>query len=489
MNIIDIAKLAVLVVLFLSSVVICRPIVDFSSSSAADFDDNNAIGLNAIELPPYPAAAASVLSPYRMEFSHQRVKKNNNGGVRHQKKKGKSRMVCPPAAVEAADEKSHWIRNTCFGGFVTVVSDGSGRHRSRAVARLEGISKYDTEAAFVKETCYDVDAGPLSSEVITRLYHAKSRRYICFNKKGKIRTVTRRRAEKMGAQCMFREHYAVESKGKQTVQYVSLHRPEWLLGFNGRKRRLEQTTPEGDKIALARSFSSGKRVTEDRCDFLFSTGEYTERDVRDDWGGLFDLIENHVEVEEDEEDITTRTASRSGGLGSSGGKTKKDKEATSAAGGLGGGDGRVTGDIGSALDAVVELAEDLLHNDKKTQDDESVEEPMQSRAGSIPKDWESDFESSKEEEERISTHSRRRIRRHRRRRRQRNEGNLPTSHVARKKDNLPATNLQTAGSPPSGRSDSGRSPAGRRLRRRRHGTRKRLRDSPDSRLREGASRR
>ena len=240
---------------------------------------------------------------------------------------------------------------------------------------------------------------------------------------------------------------------------------------------------------LFRSFSSGKRVTEDRCDFLFSTGEYTERDVRDDWGGLFDLIENHVEVAEDGEDITTRTASRSGGLGSSGGKTKKDKEATSAAGGLGGGDGRVTGgDIGSALDAVVELAEDLLHNDKKTQDDESVEEPMQSRAGSIPKDWESDFESSKEEEERISTHSRRRIRRHRRRR-QRNEGNLPTSHVARKKDNLPATNLQTAGSPPSGRSDSGRSPAGRRLRRRRHGTRKRLRDSPDSRLREGASRR
>ena len=44
-------------------------------------------------------------------------------------------------------------------------------------------------AAFVKETCYDEEAGPLSSEVITRLYHAESRRYICFNKKGKIRTV------------------------------------------------------------------------------------------------------------------------------------------------------------------------------------------------------------------------------------------------------------------------------------------------------------
>ena len=50
---------------------------------------------------------------------------------------------------------------------------------------------------------------------------------------------------------MFLER-AVESEGKQTVQYASLHRPEWLLGFNGRKRRLE-TTPQGDKIALARS--------------------------------------------------------------------------------------------------------------------------------------------------------------------------------------------------------------------------------------------
>ena len=55
----------------------------------------------------------------------------------------------------------------------------------------------------------------------------------------------------MGRQCMFLER-AVESEGKQTVQYASLHRPEWLLGFNGRKRRLE-TTPQGDKIALARS--------------------------------------------------------------------------------------------------------------------------------------------------------------------------------------------------------------------------------------------
>ena len=58
----------------------------------------------------------------------------------------------------------------------------------------------------------------------------------------------------MGAQCMFRERPSSESAlgTPQTVQYVSLRRPKWLLGFNGRRRRLEQT-PDGDDIALARS--------------------------------------------------------------------------------------------------------------------------------------------------------------------------------------------------------------------------------------------
>ena len=59
----------------------------------------------------------------------------------------------------------------------------------RPLHSLTPHSSFIIAAEIVKETCYDVDAGPLSSEVITRLYHAKSRRYICFNKKGKIRTV------------------------------------------------------------------------------------------------------------------------------------------------------------------------------------------------------------------------------------------------------------------------------------------------------------
>ena len=71
----SIAKLAVLVVLFLSSVAVCRPILDFSS---IDLDgDSSAINaLNAIDHGPvYPTAiAASVVSPYRMEeIRHQGI--------------------------------------------------------------------------------------------------------------------------------------------------------------------------------------------------------------------------------------------------------------------------------------------------------------------------------------------------------------------------------------------------------------------------------
>ena len=72
----SIAKLAVLVVLFLSSVAVCRPILDFSSIDL-DGRDSSAVALNAIDHGPvYPttAIAASVVSPYRMEeIRHQGI--------------------------------------------------------------------------------------------------------------------------------------------------------------------------------------------------------------------------------------------------------------------------------------------------------------------------------------------------------------------------------------------------------------------------------
>ena len=73
----SIAKLAVLVVLFLSSVAVCRPILDFSSIDLDGRDSSAVNALNAIDHGPvYPttAIAASVVSPYRMEeIRHQGI--------------------------------------------------------------------------------------------------------------------------------------------------------------------------------------------------------------------------------------------------------------------------------------------------------------------------------------------------------------------------------------------------------------------------------
>ena len=151
-------------------------------------------------------------------------------------------------------------------------------------------------------------------------------------------------------------------------------------------------------------------MAEDRCDFLFSTGEFTERDVRDDWSGLFDLVENHVDEDGGEEESKFRETNASESItagtavsGVSGSSRRRDSSSSS---------------VGSGRETV--RAEDLLHNDKETEDDREgeVEEPLGGGGGTamqalgggggraVPKNWES-------EEKRISTHSR-----HHRRRRQ-----------------------------------------------------------------------
>ena len=149
-------------------------------------------------------------------------------------------------------------------------------------------------------------------------------------------------------------------------------------------------------------------MAEDRCDFLFSTGEFTERDVRDDWSGLFDLVENHVDEDGGEEESKFRETNASESItagtavsGVSGSSRRRDSSSS----------------VGSGRETV--RAEDLLHNDKETEDDREgeVEEPLGGGGGTamqalggggraVPKNWES-------EEKRISTHSR-----HHRRRRQ-----------------------------------------------------------------------
>ncbi len=124
----------------------------------------------------------------------------------------------------------------------------------------------------------------------------------------------------MGQLCSFYEYPVEEGSLDRAgnkddaplyVQYRSAYRSGWYLGFNGRKRRLEHTK-DGDAIRLPRTMLRGtdapdaafelgggngmkvRQLRPNKCDFRFATGEYSERDVKDDWGGLFARVHEEL---------------------------------------------------------------------------------------------------------------------------------------------------------------------------------------------------
>jgi len=74
-----------------------------------------------------------------------------------------------------------WLRNKCHDGFVVV------KEKNRVLAQHEGIDKFSAEVKLVKESC--VSGDPKTSSLMTRLYSPSQERYICFNRKGKVRAV------------------------------------------------------------------------------------------------------------------------------------------------------------------------------------------------------------------------------------------------------------------------------------------------------------
>lgn len=105
----------------------------------------------------------------------------------------------------------------------------------------------------------------------------------------------------MGRMCAFYEYPAATGAASEAgldggeerhlyVHYRSAYNRRWLLGFNGRRKRLSQS-PEGNKVSFPRAMNAKKRaIREDRCDFLFSTGAYERAPVKTEWRGLFDHV-------------------------------------------------------------------------------------------------------------------------------------------------------------------------------------------------------
>ena len=84
------------------------------------------------------------------------------------------------------ESKSYFFRSQCSdNGFLTIV-------KNQVLVQTTGLNVHHSDAEFMVETCSRLGTFPpssSSSSPIVRYRHKKSRKYICFTKRGKVRTV------------------------------------------------------------------------------------------------------------------------------------------------------------------------------------------------------------------------------------------------------------------------------------------------------------
>jgi len=195
------------------------------------------------------------------------------------------------------ESKSYFFRSQCSdNGFLTVV-------KNRVLVQTTGLDMYHRDAEFVVETCSSrlgssSSSSSLSSppSPIVRYRHKKSRKYVCFTKRGKVRTVSKRQVDKRGLLCMFRQQPVdegddvVESNTFHRLQ--SVHNGRWHLGFDHKNSSLSMIKGTPHRGALPRR---GKFFNPKKCDFKFFAGEF--RTINSDggelWDGVFDLIKRN----------------------------------------------------------------------------------------------------------------------------------------------------------------------------------------------------
>jgi len=189
------------------------------------------------------------------------------------------------------ESNSYFFRSQCSdNGFMTVV-------KNRVLVQTTGLDMFHRDAEFVVETCksrLESSSASLSSvSPIVRYRHKKSRKYVCFTKRGKVRTVSKRQVDKRGLLCMFYQQPVVE--GDDVVQantyhrLQSVHNRRWHLGFDHRNSSLSMIKGTPHRGALPRR---GKFYSPKKCDFKFFAGEFrtANSDGAEIWDGVFDLI-------------------------------------------------------------------------------------------------------------------------------------------------------------------------------------------------------
>eukprot|EP00090_Calanus_glacialis_P014204 TRINITY_DN22925_c0_g1_i1.p1 TRINITY_DN22925_c0_g1~~TRINITY_DN22925_c0_g1_i1.p1 ORF type:complete len:334 (-),score=46.73 TRINITY_DN22925_c0_g1_i1:605-1606(-) len=195
------------------------------------------------------------------------------------------------------ESKSYFFRSQCSdNGFLTVV-------KNRVLVQTTGLDIHHSAAEFVVETCssrlgsFPSSSKPSSSSPIVRYRHKKSRKYICFTKRGKVRTVSKRQVDKRGLLCMFRQQPVDE--GDDVVEANTFHRLQsvhnrrWHLGFDHKNSSLSMIKGTTHRGALPRR---GKFFNPKKCDFKFFAGEYRIKNSDEIWDGVFDLVDRNSMV-------------------------------------------------------------------------------------------------------------------------------------------------------------------------------------------------
>jgi len=203
----------------------------------------------------------------------------------------RQRARSPPPPQCTPDSKTFWMRNTCEDGFLTVI-------KNRALVQTTGLDVHHHDAEIVKESCFLSASGP-SPRPFVRYLHKSSNRYLCFNKHGKIRTMTPHKASRRGPLCMFLEEQ-LETVDERVYHRVrSAHNPAWYLGFNPRRTTGVGGGGGGSPSRAALPRIGGVGFRQKKCDFKFFSGRHSPKDIKHEWKGIFDLLETLDTTQED----------------------------------------------------------------------------------------------------------------------------------------------------------------------------------------------
>jgi len=191
--------------------------------------------------------------------------------------------------------------NQCHHGYVAVLPD-------RRVVSLDTNNPHNNLVELSRESCRSPNSSPWDP-IKTRLFSKSQQRYLCFNRRGRVRSVTPRRAELMGDLCAFYDRaeasprHVDHAHPNPPTSYITLQsarNPKWYLGFGPNtpraRRNLGLNYYKGHALSLPRKMKRGRVRHLKKCDFRFVSGIFTPYDTptksHPSWEGLFKQIQD-----------------------------------------------------------------------------------------------------------------------------------------------------------------------------------------------------